>query len=156
MALPSWPHSRDTLTVWKRHTFCAIHYGDDSEDDGSDSSDGEPEIPNDDNDTVGDGESPKGRSAALGSATGVFASASGSSSLVDERAGEPRQARDGHVSDDEEDNSDGSPLFDSDDMGSVEGLPIGVPDVDMYAFIPEDEQMSCARAAPFVRFLLDT
>lgn len=36
VSLPSWPHSRDTLTVWKRHKFSAIRYGSsdsDSEDD---------------------------------------------------------------------------------------------------------------------------
>lgn len=28
MPLPRWPHSRDTLTVWKRHAFAAIYYDD--------------------------------------------------------------------------------------------------------------------------------
>ncbi|CAM9433845.1 unnamed protein product [Hapterophycus canaliculatus] len=157
--LPSWPHSRDTLTVWKRHSFCAIHYGDDSEDDSGDGSEGESETPNGENGIEGGGidkDARKGSRAALGNASGAFAPADGSSSSAEELAREAREARSGDVpDDDEDDDSDGSPVSDSDDIGSMEGLPIGVPDVDMYAFIPGDERISCAQAAPCVRFLLD-
>ncbi|CAN0133571.1 unnamed protein product [Scytosiphon promiscuus] len=162
--LPRWPHSRDTLSVWKRHSFCAIQYGDDSDvddSDVSDRSDGDAGEQKSDSESEGqsDVKARKGsRSTALDSASGVFASARGSSSTAEEAcAGESRELPAGDVPDDgEDDDSEGSALSDSDDMGSMEGLPIGVPDVDVYAFIPDDEQMVSPQAAPCLRFLIDS
>lgn len=146
MPLPSWPHARDTLSVWKRHSFCAIHY-DGSEGDESGSEDKEEDgtrktgVEGDNN---GAGSSPAGD-------RGVFAPAN-SSGKAEGRAGGGCEGGRGvdNSADDE-----GSLVFGSDDDGSMEGLPTGVPDVDMYAFVPEAEQMPSAEAAPCIRFLLN-
>lgn len=147
--LPSWPHARDTLTVWKRHSFCAIQY-DDSEEEESGGED-EEEVATRKNGI--DGDEDNGAGSSPDGDHGAFASAKSSGGAVAGRAG-------GGVEGGGEDGSadcdgDGSLAFGSDDDGSMEGLPIGVPDVDMYAFVPEPEQMPSAMAAPCVRFLLD-
>lgn len=146
--LPSWPHARDTLTVWKRHSFCAIHY-DDSEEEESGGEDQEEGATRKDGGVEGDegdgaGPSPDGDH-------GVFASAESAGTAAAGRAGGAAEGGGEDSSGDDE----GSLVFGSDDDGSMEGLPIGMPDVDMYAFVPEAEQMPSATAAPCMRFLLD-
>lgn len=146
--LPSWPHARDTLTIWKRHSFCAIHY-DDSEEEESEGEEQEEGVTKKDGGVEGDEDD--GTGSSLGSDHGVFASAK---SVGKAPAGPADGAAEGGGEDSSGDD-EGSLVFGSDDDGSMEGLPIGLPDVDMYAFVPEAEQMPSARAAPCLRFLLD-
>lgn len=131
------------MTVWKRHSFCAIQY-DESEEEESDDED-EQEVATRKNGA--DSDEDAGASSSPDDGHGVFASAKSSGRSVAECAGK------GNASagcDDER-----SLVFGSDDDGLMEGLPIGMPDVDMYAFVPEAEQILSAKAAPCVRFLLD-
>lgn len=135
--LPSWPHARDTLTVWKRHSFCAIQYDDDSEEeDGNGDDQGEVAERRGHGDIEG-----KKDGCAPG---GGHGEESAPASAIRSKGGDSDSNEGSHLS--------GS---DSDDVGSVEGLPIGMPDVDMYAFVPADEQLPCTQAAPCVSFLLD-
>lgn len=148
--LPSWPHARDTLTVWKRHSFCAIHYDDSDEEESGGEDQDQQEGATRENGGV-EGDEDDVTSSSPDDDAGVFASAKSSGKAAAGRA-------DGAVDGSGEDSSadDEGPLaFGSDDDGSMEGLPIEVPDVDMYAFVPEAEQMPSANAAPCVRFLLD-
>lgn len=151
VSLPSWPHSRDTLTVWKRHSFCAIQYGDDSDEDGS--GDDHEAAPQREGDI--EGHEYNGTSSSPDGRHGVFASANTSKRGAAGRADEASEGGGEDGSDDRDDDEAESHLSGSDDTGSVEGLPVGMPDVDMYAFVPADEQMPYEQAAPCVRFLLD-
>lgn len=140
MSLPSWPHSRDTLTVWKRHSFCAIQYGDDSDEDSS----------------CADHVAAPQRNGGVDCDE---CNDTCSDSVAAKKSKRGEAGRVGKAS--EEDGADGaeeeaeSHLSGSEDYGSVEGLPVGMPDVDMYAFVPGEEQMLYEQAAPCVRFLLD-
>ena len=122
MPLPSWPHARDTLTVWKRNSFCAIYYDDDSEEDRS---------------GHGQEEGAKRKGDTKGSEDDGTNEAS-------EKGGEGCS-----------DSKEGSHTSGSDDTGSVERLTTGMPDVDMYAFVPAKERLPCGTAAACVYFLLD-
>lgn len=158
--LPRWPHSRDTLTVWKRHAFCAIHYDDDSEEeDDGESQDGE------DEEGKGDekkGASGKGQARETEQEDSDSVSSAGSSASAAAKGAKTAGRKDAKGSrsggqggaDGSESNGEASDGEASDDFGSEEGFPIGMPDLDMYAFLPTDEQMSCAQAAPCVQFLL--
>lgn len=150
--LPSWPHSRDTLTVWKRHTFCAIHY-DDSEEEES----GEDQKEVTARRKVPEGDEDEGTGSSRDDDYGVFALAKSNGRAAAGRAvGEIEGGGEDKPADsDEDDGVEGSLVFGSDDDGSMEGLPIGMPDVDMYAFVPEPEQMPSVKAAPCLSFLLD-
>ena len=119
VSLPSWPHSRDSLTVWKRHTFCTIQYGEDDEGDDQ------------------EGQERQEGPDSQGNRTGE-PNASTASEMSSE-TGEGLRVEGGDASEE--------------DSGSSAG---GFADLDMYAFVPADEQISSAQAAPCVRFLLET
>lgn len=162
--LPSWPHSRDTLTVWKRHSFCAIQYDDEEEEEEEEEKDEEEDAKsnNDENKKSRPHQDEEQRDTDSSSAdndvptaenhAGALRRAGETGARVGAR-GEVRQG-DGrrNVGDETEDNSSSS----GSDYGgsSVEGLPIGFPNLDMYAFVPECERMPCAQAAPCVYLLL--
>eukprot|EP00752_Nemacystus_decipiens_P004170 g3813.t1 len=141
--LPSWPHARDTLTIWKRHSLCVIHYDDSSEEEKCEGESDQEGRATRKSDGV-DGDKDDGTSSSPDDDREVFASAKSGGRAANGRAG-------GAVEGDGQDSSaddEGSLEFGSDDDGSMELLPIGVPDVDMYAFVPEAEQMPSATAAP--------
>lgn len=149
--LPSWPHSRDTLTVWKRHSFCSIQYDDDDDDSDDDEADQKNSEGDEDPKAQGKEQGAKGKkkpSPKGGSGDDQGPEGGGRKEGSSGGAGEGKDGSDG-------DDSDESHSSGSDDVGSIEGLPIGLLDVDMYAFVPEDEKMPCAQAAPCARFLLD-
>lgn len=152
--LPSWPHARDTLSVWKRHSFCAIHYDDSEEEVEESGSEGEGQKQGATSKSGGvEGDEQDGTGSSPDGDHGVFAPAKSGGKAAAERAGgDVEGGGDGKSADDDD---EGSFEFGSDDEGSIEGLPIGLPDVDMYAFVSEAEQMPSAQAAPCVRFLLD-
>lgn len=161
--LPRWPHSQDTLTVWKRHAFCVIQYNDDSEEADEEGENGESQaeegkggtekgargkgqargVEQEDNESVSSADS--GASAAANGAK-IAGCRDAKRSRGGGQAGADGSGSGGEASDDDA----------SDDCGSEEGFPIGVFDLEMYAFLPTDEQMSSAQAAPCVRFLLGT
>lgn len=150
--LPSWPHSRDTLTVWKRHSFCSIQYDDDDDDD-SDDNEADEKGNEGDKDAKAQGKEPgeKGKKTSPKGGSGDGHGAEGTGRKGGEKGeGSGKEGSDGDYDSDESRSSSGP-----DDFGSIEGLPIGMLDVDMYAFVPEDERMPCAQAAPCARFLLD-
>ncbi|CAM9757297.1 unnamed protein product [Laminaria digitata] len=163
--LPRWPHSRDTLTVWKRHAFCAIHYDDDDSEEEEEEGDDESQ---DEEAGEGKGDAKK-RARGKGQAREADQEDS-DESVSSAGSGEPAAAHGAEIAGLKDvkcsrgggqgggggSGSDGGASDDgaSDDFGSEEGFPIGMPDLDMYAFLPADEQMSCAQAAPCVRFLL--
>ncbi|CAB1104065.1 unnamed protein product [Ectocarpus sp. CCAP 1310/34] len=149
--LPSWPHSRDTLTVWKRHSFCSIQYDDDDDDDSDDNEADEKSNGGDDGSKAqGKEQGGKGKKSSPNGGGGDDREANGKGRKGGKKAeGSGKDGSDGDDSDDSHSSSG------SDDFGSIEGLPIGMLDVDMYAFVPEDETMPCAQAAPCARFLLD-
>ncbi|CAM9921164.1 unnamed protein product [Ectocarpus sp. 4 AP-2014] len=150
--LPSWPHSRDTLTVWKRHSFCSIQYDDDDDDDDSDDNEVDEKGNGGDKDAKAQGKEPgeKGEKSSPKGGSGNGDGAEGTGRKGGKKAeGSGKDGSDGDDSDEARSSSG------SDDFGSIEGLPIGMLDVDMYAFVPEDERMPCAQAAPCARFLLD-
>lgn len=148
--LPSWPHSRDTLTVWKRHTFSTIHY--------EESEAGDEEGDGDRAGSSGEAQ-PQKRDREQKHASGASSTSKISGVTADPGGREEGSSRGKKRGDDDDDDDedgasdDGGSSFDED--GSLEGLPIGIPDVDMYAFVPEDERISVAQAAPNVSFLLD-
>lgn len=172
--LPHWPHSRDTLTVWKRHTFCTIQYGD--SDDEEDGKEGKEHNDNDEGRVQGE-QHEKEYSDSMPSASGSPSTAENSSNggvvlrRPRERGVAGKKKEGGH----RDDGGSGDSGSDFDSEGSVEGLPMGLPgkpgdslsdsddegfltgmtDLDMFASVPADEEMPCVQAAPCVRFLLD-
>lgn len=123
--LPRWPHARDTLTVWKRHTVATFHYGDSDEDEDEDE----------------DGDDEEGETAAAEKAKkgggGKEASAKGGNKK--DKACRARCDAEGDESGDDE----------------MRDALIAMSDIDVFAHIPADEEMPCAQAAPCVQFLLD-
>lgn len=130
------------MTVWKRHSFCAIHYGDDSDE--GDSGDA-------------DVATPQRKGAVKGDECNDPSSSINNNSGATRRVGGASEGgREGDADDDVgHDDEAESHLSGSDSSGLMEGLPVGMPDVDMYAFVPADERMPYEQAAPCVRFLLD-
>lgn len=138
------------MTVWKRHSFCAIQYGDDSDEDDSSSGD-DAHVASPQRTAAVEGDECKDTSS---SPNGVSArnSKGGAAGSV---GGSSKGGGEGGADDVDDDDEAESHLSGSDSSGSMEGLPIGMPDVDMYAFVPTDERMPYEQAAPCVRFLLD-
>ncbi|CAM9595189.1 unnamed protein product [Ectocarpus sp. 13 AM-2016] len=151
--LPSWPHSRDTLTVWKRHSFCSIQYDDDDDDDDRDDNEADEKGNEGGKDAKAQGKEPgeKGKKSPPKGGSGDKHGAEGTG----RKGGEKGEGSGEGDSDGDDDGDESRSSSGSDDFGSIEGLPIGMLDVDMYAFVPEDERMPCAQAAPCARFLLD-
>lgn len=216
--LPRWPHSRDTLSVWKRNEHAVVYYGSSDEDDEDDDEDedegdedeeeegetkdksGTSKVSKKDRKGAASEEAPPAKKSKGGEdgdgVTKVGSKAKtkskhksedmdmdtekdkdkdkddAKSSLKGNGAleGKGRKkkplpgAKDGDGDDEDEEDGDamedGEALNASDvDSEMLESLMAGagaaVPDCDMYAFIPADEQLRCEQAAPCMQFLLE-
>ncbi|CAM9877770.1 unnamed protein product [Discosporangium mesarthrocarpum] len=160
VALPSWPHARDSLTVWKRHGFSSICYGEGS---GTE---------------VGRGfKEASGSESEEDVELGVAGKGNRNRKGVGKRAGrQPGEEEDGDSERDEPGDEDkavdgiGSGVQDGDEEGaeSDEGDVDSILDSeneerasagfdsDMYAYVPDEERLPMDWAAECVRFLIET